>query len=306
MLERGNATLMNPTTHRNDIPDVAVVGVPAKKDNARVAPVPLILKPATAPVIEVVTILNPELHWKWMQRQANDWKERSSLDYDPSKKKKKKGEERNHLSITTPAQPDDSRCWKSNFELLLDFQRRRGHCRIPDDETTTGTAASVQQKKLLRWVSDQQTQYKNVLTGQGTTAPTLTRERIELLDSIGFEWNRPSEMRKTGVRDDQMWNLKLEQLRAFQQQHGHCRVPQKYAVDPSFGQWIAHQRYYKKHFDKGVSSSGITQERIDKLDSIGFEWEIRGGRSSWNQKFELLRKFQREHLHCRVPQNYAS
>jgi hypothetical protein len=204
MLGRRNAAALNNQTTTNldalAIPDVAAVGAPAERECA-VAPAPLILEPAATLVIEDVTILNPEAHWKWKRQQAIDLKERSSLDYDPSfKKKKKKGEGRNPSTTAPP--PDDSRRWKSKFELLLAFQHRHGHCRIPAGETTEWPI--VQQKKLLRWVSDQRTQYRNVLTGQGKTAPTLTQRHIELLDLIGFEWEGLHK-RRTGRRppDDQ-------------------------------------------------------------------------------------------------------
>ena len=64
------------------------------KSAGAVTPVPLTLESATTPVIEVVTILNPAIHSQWMRQQTNEWKEGSSLNYDPSKKKKK-SEERN-------------------------------------------------------------------------------------------------------------------------------------------------------------------------------------------------------------------
>lgn len=316
MLGQWNAAALqkHPTITNLDapaIPDVSVtvVGPPTENEccDAKEASVPLILKPAMAPVIEVVTILNPEIHWQWMRRQAIDSKERSSLNYDPSNKKKK-GDERN-LWTAALAPSDDSRRWKSNFELLLAYQRRHGHCRIPDGETTEWPVD--QHKKLLRWVCDQHTQYRNVLTGQGNTVPTLTRERIELLDSIGFEWKGPKQMRKCGrASDDQIWNQKLELLRAFQREHGHCIVPRNHVTAGSvnLGSWVACQRMYKKQFDKGLSScGGITQERINKLDSIGFEWRVHGDDStSWKDKFALLRSFQREHGHCIVPHNYVT
>jgi hypothetical protein len=42
-----------------------------------------------------------------------------------------------------------------------------------------------QDPKLGRWVSLQRSQYKDYLSGSKTS---LTKERIQLLQDIGFEW----------------------------------------------------------------------------------------------------------------------
>ena len=45
------------------------------------------------------------------------------------------------------------------------------------------------------------------------------------------------------------------------------------------GTWVDRQRREKKKFDKGEKSS-MTQERIDKLDEVGFVWNPGQGRKS--------------------------
>ena len=40
------------------------------------------------------------------------------------------------------------------------------------------------------------------------------------------------------------------------------------------GSWINTQRTAKKKHDNGDEKAGITPERIQKLDEVGFEWEI--------------------------------
>ena len=43
----------------------------------------------------------------------------------------------------------------------------------------------------------------------------------------------------------------------------------------------------------------MLKERIDLLESIGFIWDFQG--DAWEQSFEKLKDFYRDHGHCRVP-----
>ena len=58
----------------------------------------------------------------------------------------------------------------------------------------------------------------------------------------------------------------------------------------SLGKWVANQKQYYKKFNStgGKKSSGITQKRIDKLDSIGFVWSKDHKPVPWEKGFEDL------------------
>lgn len=46
----------------------------------------------------------------------------------------------------------------------------------------------------------------------------------------------------------------------------------------------------------------LTEERIRRLDELGFAWSLR---DDWNKHYEELRAFRREHGHCNVPARYS-
>ena len=46
----------------------------------------------------------------------------------------------------------------------------------------------------------------------------------------------------------------------------------------------------------------LTQERIRRLDELGFVWSLR---DDWNKHYEELRVFRQDHGHCLVPARYA-
>ena len=102
---------------------------------------------------------------------------------------------------------------------------------------------------LGKWVSHQRTAYKN---------KTISQVRIDKLTGIGFEWDSINSL----------WGKNFLLLSRYKEVHKNCNVPAVYPENPSLGMWVGTQwRAYK--------NKTLSQERIDKLTGIGFEWRIR-------------------------------
>ena len=73
------------------------------------------------------------------------------------------------------------------------------------------------------------------------------------------------------------WDTKFNELVAYKDTHGgSCNVPTKgYAENPQLGRWVSTQRKQYKKFQQDPSTSQITQERIERLESIAFQWNGR-------------------------------
>lgn len=98
----------------------------------------------------------------------------------------------------------------------------------------------------------------------------MTREHVEKVENIGFLW--------TPLKD--IWNVRFEELQEFKDQHGHCNgVPYHCKANKALGVWVGCQRVNYRLMKEG-SRSGITEEQIQKLESIGFEWSLRKKRSA--------------------------
>jgi len=155
--------------------------------------------------------------------------------------------------------------WNKKFELLREYQLDNGHTRVPQRFATNNGC------KLGRWVADQRRSYKNLMNGKCYKA-SITQERIDKLNSIAFEWRCGDDKDVGGVRG---WDNKFDMLLAFKHSKGHCRVPSKYIIDQvKLGQWVSDQRKFAKRLAEGKENALISQERIDQLNSVGFEWEI--------------------------------
>ena len=76
---------------------------------------------------------------------------------------------------------------------------------------------------------------------------------------------------------DAKWDTKFYELVAYKDKHGgSCNVPIKgYAENPQLSNWVNKQRTQYKKFQQDPSTSQITQERIERLESISFEWNGR-------------------------------
>jgi hypothetical protein len=106
----------------------------------------------------------------------------------------------------------------------------------------------------------QRRQYKLLEEGKATT---LTPDRLELLNSLGFVWDS----------HEVNWSEKFGALLAFKRDNGDCNVPSNF-VDKKLATWVKCQRrQYKLHFAQRGSS--MTEARIAALNKIDFLWEIR-------------------------------
>jgi hypothetical protein len=57
------------------------------------------------------------------------------------------------------------------------------------------------------------------------------------------------------------------QLEEFKREYGHCNVPRSYERNPQLGIWCNNHRPLFKN-------GKLSQDRIDKLNELGFEWNI--------------------------------
>ena len=95
------------------------------------------------------------------------------------------------------------------------------------------------------------------------------------------------------VCDGSPWSQKFHLLKQYKQRHGNCKVPQK---DKDLGRWVNNMRLLYKNKNKG-----LTQERIDKLNKIGFYWGKGNPEPrTWEDNFRDLEEFHTNFGHSNV------
>jgi hypothetical protein len=173
--------------------------------------------------------------------------------------------------------------WDERFKQLKAFKNEHGHCRVLGRE---GKDSKI--KQLALWVTRQRVQHKLFQQGKKSY---LKEERIQKLNEVGMWWG-------STVTFD--WDERLEQLRVFQDEQGHCRVPQsKDTHTYQLALWVRMQQKEYQLSQQGKKSQ-ITQERIQKLNGVDCSGLVRPERVSWGERFEALKAFKQKHGHCRV------
>ena len=143
--------------------------------------------------------------------------------------------------------------WTDRFEELCSFSRKNGHCQVPH--------SFAENPALARWVKRQRYQYKLKQDGK---ASTMTDERVEVLEKIGFVWDS----------HEASWEERKMELKVYKDIHGNCNVPSNYSKNKKLSVWVKRQRRQYKFFLAGKPSN-MSRDRIDQLETLGFEWELR-------------------------------
>jgi len=230
-----------------------------------------------------------QINYQWQQmfgqllkfkEQHNHWNVSNSFQQDPAlavwvnyqrhiyKKQQLSSDKIQQLeSIGFEWKPLNNQ-WQKMFKKLLQFKEQHHNCNVQ--------RPFQEDQALASWVSTQRYAYKK---------QQLSRDKIQQLESIGFEWERHNNQ----------WQQMVGQLLKFKEQHNHCNVPQRFQQDQALASWVNTQR-------KAYKKQQLSSDKIQQLESIGFEWERHN--NQWQQMVGQLLKFKEQHNHCNVPQRF--
>lgn len=157
--------------------------------------------------------------------------------------------------------------WNENFQKLVDFKKKFGNCDVPNIWKKDNT--------LAKWARVQK-----------KTKHTLPAELKEKLIRLGFDFSDSPFI----------WDEKYEELYEFSKTKGHIYLPLNDPKYTDLKDWLALQVLSKDY---------LPQDRFDKLDLLGVEWESKTIRDfKWEIMYGKLRAFKKQHGHCKVPQKW--
>jgi len=220
---------------------------------------------------------------------AEDEDEEYAEDADADTKKRKRSTHR------TP--------WSEKIALLLAYKEKYKHCRVPQ--------RSKENPELAQFTKKMREYYRLQKTGQ-YKGKLLTVARIKDLEDIGFEWEVRKVPNKTFIQ-------RLEDLKGFKEETGHCNVPRVYKADVSLGRWCHVMRcsYWQVKENKKPMYK-LQDEEIQHLEDAGFQWRVKktaktavgepkaykskqGKKTtSFEERIEQLKEYKEEHGHVRV------
>ena len=146
--------------------------------------------------------------------------------------------------------------WEQNFEKLKRFQSTHGHSKLDSE-------ARKEDPVFAAWVQKQRERYTQKARGDNG----LAEHKYEAFRSLGFELCATRQ-----PLSEAEFEKKFALLNQFKRKFGHVRVTTDSSM-PDLEAWVdlVRQAYRKKQ--KGENSK-LTQDQIDMLGDVGFEWVI--------------------------------
>uniref|UniRef100_A0A7S4QDV9 Helicase-associated domain-containing protein n=1 Tax=Ditylum brightwellii TaxID=49249 RepID=A0A7S4QDV9_9STRA len=171
--------------------------------------------------------------------------------------------------------------WEEQFKKLRRYFRNHGKQELPPSNGSLGV-----------WLAHQRREYGKFTKGEKSN---ITKERIKALNKLNPNW-------RSYVRNEELtWNSRLGELRQFQKEHKHCNVPQSFGP---LGSWVINQRVDYRKFKRGEKSS-MSQERINTLEELGFEWFVSTQPMAWRLQYNNLLEYKEENGNTNVPRTYG-
>lgn len=189
--------------------------------------------------------------------------------------------------------------WNEGFLKLVEFQKKYGHCNVPEGfKDDPKLAVWVFRQRIRRHLLDNDRREKLIDLGfEFTTKADHLNEMLEALKefknrtgqcSKGFTdqklnaWGLRQRKLKHKLSKDKIkrleeigfvWDLRQSEweknflkLQEFKKIHKHCNVPARYLKDRSLAMWVGNQRKNKDTIDS---------ERKKMLEELGFEWSLK-------------------------------
>ena len=168
--------------------------------------------------------------------------------------------------------------WEKSFQKLLAYKKEHGSVLVPRNHKTSDGF------RLGHWVANQRAAKRR---------GTLGQDNKHQLEQVGFVW---------GIRHaEYTWEQSFQKLLAYKNEHGNVLVPRNYKTSDGFGLgwWVTKQRSAEKLGTLG-------QDKKHRLEQVGFVWETRHARHTWEQSFRKLLAYKKEHGHVLVPHMYKT
>jgi Helicase associated domain len=139
------------------------------------------------------------------------------------------------------------------FSLIMDLD-----CLVPH--------GYPEDPSFAEWVHRQRTTHAHMLKEDERHHHhnPLVEQRMKQLEDLGFHFT---------VHADK-WKEHFDELKRYNEIHGHCQVPTHCPSNPKLGRWVHTQRHQRRLQLKGKKSC-MTDERVELLNSLGFSWEVR-------------------------------
>lgn len=232
-------------------------------------------------------------------------------------------------------QPERNDLW---MEVFNDLKNHLEELRKERGMTEDEMAPVPTDVYLKNWINKQRYYYKH---GRGLGKNGDTEERVKLLLALGgtsrvvqrlfffvpeIPHSQVSHLSLLPISNDisiapmivhieandQRWQAQFERIKKFKEEHGIFphEIPYEQITDTDIrrlADWGRRQKRLYKAFKDGkplAPQTGLSPERITKLEKIGWSWDRYQLR--WENRYKQLVKYYKHHGNSLVPLNYAT
>lgn len=199
------------------------------------------------------------------------------------------------------------------------FQSEAGVCQVNMDSYSTGAESKSFGSESQRKFQDNFYSMEEVKMFKSDAYPSkhasLENANMAKVSKSATKRKIPASAPKTPTArrrkrkpdlQQSKWDDMLSRLKNFKKIHHHTRVPDSHS-DSKLVHWVANQRKAMSRHKRGLLFGRFDQDRIDKLEAIGFQWgqarALKPGsyeHQTWDDMFEKLQNFKMIHDHTRV------
>lgn len=173
--------------------------------------------------------------------------------------------------------------WMNGYNLLKKYVEENGDTMVPADY--------IQDEfKLGQWMTHVKYQYKH-RDDPDFKKKKLNEAQIRLLKEIGFDIVDVADKR------EQLWEDNYQKVKQYYDENG-C-LPSN---DNQLSRWLTRQKSIYNGRIKGT----LTQDRIKKLETIGFQWKKKQDieQEKWMLGYSHAKKYYSENGNLQVPLEY--
>lgn len=187
--------------------------------------------------------------------------------------------------------------FEERFQQILNFRRKHGHLDIPKpnhnprvrkvgneepEPKVDKNSEEYTEQAFFRWVARLRHDYHTKFARGRKTESSLDGKKVARLNEIAFVWGDVpityALSNKPKLPKEEIWTIRLAELIQYKHDYGDYNVPANYPTNKQLGIWVSEQRKQNNKRLRGIQVS-LTDERIERLDAIGFNWFVRYGQT---------------------------
>ncbi|MBR1677711.1 MAG: Helicase associated domain protein, partial [Clostridia bacterium] len=172
--------------------------------------------------------------------------------------------------------------WQRYYNAAKEYFEEHGNLNVIKDYVTKDGL------NLGAWICRFR-MYKN----SGIYSASLTEERVKMLESIGMIWDK----------NDWFWERNYSAAREYYEENGDLNVPNGYVTKNGLKLWSWLQQL--KTNRRTRRGKQLTQDQIDRFNSIGMIWDTKSDRT-WEKGYAKLLDYYKQYGDINVSATYKT